>query len=278
MPLVLFVLTCLSTFYVSAFEYSKELEAMVFAPLQGLIYSGALMTILLSHELGHYLQARRHGVPATLPFFLPMPASFVGTMGAVIAMDSRVKDRKALFDIGVTGPLAGLVPTIVFCAVGLYLSKPERLTGHEMYLGDPLLFKLLNHWIHGPLPEGSDIMVSKLALAGWVGLLITAINLFPIGQLDGGHILYALLRRRAHFVATALLVGAIAAVVVAVRWFGQWGMVGWTVMLGLLTLMGPRHPPTADDDVPLGVGRTLLGWGTLAFLILGFTPNPLPNP
>jgi membrane-associated protease RseP (regulator of RpoE activity) len=252
----------------------------------GPVYCAALMTILGCHELGHFVQARRYGVPASLPFFLPMPLPPIGTMGAVIAMDARVKDRKALFDIGISGPLAGLVPTLACCVVGLQypfskigpaidtLPVAQRF-GHQ--LGEPLLFTFLGRLTFGPLPEGHDIFIGPLAMAGWVGLLITAINLFPIGQLDGGHVLYALLRDRAHAVATTMLAAAIAGVVFAVWWLEKRSMAGWTVMLVLLTLMGPRHPPTANDDVPLGAGRVVLGWATLAFLIVGFTPNPFPG-
>ena len=129
------------------------------------------------------------------------------------------------------------------------------------------MFKLFSHWIFGPLPAGLDISLHPLAYAGWVGIFITALNLVPIGQLDGGHILYALLRRKAHPVAVCLLSGA----AVAVLLFRYWG---WSVMLALLIVMGPKHPPTADDDVRLGSGRVLLGWLTLLFVPLGFTPTP----
>jgi membrane-associated protease RseP (regulator of RpoE activity) len=136
-----------------------------------------------------------------------------------------------------------------------------------MMLGEPVLFKMLAAWIHGPIPKGHDLFLHPVAFAGWVGLLITALNLLPIGQLDGGHILYGLLRTQAHKVATLLLLGA----VVAVLWYGLWG---WTLMLLLLILMGPVHPPTANDRVPLGTVRTVLGWLTLAFVPLGLTPIP----
>lgn len=269
LPLVLFVATCVSTFLVG-----------------GWVYCVALMTILVCHEAGHFLQARRYGVPASLPYFLPMPLTPIGTLGAVIAMDARVKDRRALFDIGITGPLAGLVPTLACCVLGLQApfskvsSTAEMLHAAEsgvFELGEPLLFTLLAQWNFGTIPDGHTVVIGPLATAGWVGLLITAVNLFPIGQLDGGHVLYALLRRRAHRVAQVILMGAVVGVVVGVWIFKQRGMAGWTVMLVLLALMGPRHPPTANDTVPLGPTRIVLGWVTLAFLILGFTPNPFPG-
>ena len=231
------------------------------------MYGVAIMTILTCHEAGHFIQTRRYGVPASFPFFLPIPLPPIGTMGAVIAMDSRISDRRALFDIGITGPLAGLVPTLICCVVGLQLSVvAPQITG-PMELGEPLLFKGLGWLTFGPIPESSTIYLHPIAMAGWVGLLITALNLMPIGQLDGGHILYGLLRSRAHAVATMLLFSAMAAVLV----FGLWG---WTLMMCLLMLMGPKHPPTANDNAPLGRFRIALGWLTLAFVPLGFTPVP----
>jgi membrane-associated protease RseP (regulator of RpoE activity) len=121
--------------------------------------------------------------------------------------------------------------------------------------------------VFGPIPAGADVVLHPIAYAGWVGIFITALNLFPIGQLDGGHVLYALPLRRAHGVAQGLLLAVMLAVVV-------WGYWGWTLMILLLMWMGPLHPPTANDDVPLGTARTILGWATLAFVPLGFTPVP----
>lgn len=259
-PLVLFVLTCLSTFAVA--DGFKN-------PLTGLKYSVCVLAVLLSHEMGHFLQAVRYGAPATLPFFLPMPFSPIGTFGAVIAMDTRRLDRRALFDIGISGPLAGLVPALVFTVVGIQQSQvvPTARSGPFMELGEPLLFTYLTHWLKGPLPEGYTLLLGPVAFAGWVGMLITALNLIPIGQLDGGHILYALLGRRANAVGMFFLLAAFAAVVI----FGYWA---WLLMIFLLGLLGPEHPPTANDDAPLGLFRVILGWLVLGFIIVGFTPEP----
>jgi membrane-associated protease RseP (regulator of RpoE activity) len=221
-------------------------------------FSAALMTILLAHELGHFFQAHRYRVPASLPYFIPMPASPIGTMGAVIVMQPGIGDRRSLFDIAITGPLAGLAPALLFSLVGLQWSEIVETAdrGFGITLGEPLIFKLLAYMTFGPLSEGQDIALHPLAFAGWVGIFITALNLIPIGQLDGGHILYALLLRRAHVVAVGLLGFAMLAVVV-------WGYWGWTVMILLLMMMGPAHPPTANDLVPLGGGRRFLGWAGL---------------
>jgi membrane-associated protease RseP (regulator of RpoE activity) len=215
------------------------------------------------------LQARRYRVPASLPYFIPMPLSLIGTMGAVIGMQPGIGNRRSLFDIGISGPLAGLVPTMIFSIVGLFWSTIEPIAGrHQLIpLGEPLLFKFLSYLVHGPVPKHYDVVLHPVAFAGWVGMLITALNLFPIGQLDGGHVLYALLRNKAHGIAQAVLLAAMAAVV----FFGYWG---WSLMILLLMVMGPIHPPTADDSVELGTARTIIGWLSLMFVPLGFTPVP----
>jgi membrane-associated protease RseP (regulator of RpoE activity) len=252
LPLLLFVATCISTLAVG-----------------GVAFSFAVMTILLCHEFGHFLQAARYRVPASLPYFIPMPGSPIGTMGAVIVMQPGMGNRRSLFDIGLTGPLAGLVPALLFSLVGLHWSQVVPTDGHSfgLTLGEPLIFKLMAYLVVGPLPTGTDIALHPVAYAGWVGIFITALNLFPIGQLDGGHVLYALLLRRAHGIAQGVLLAAMVAVVV----FGYWG---WSLMILLLMIMGPVHPPTANDYVPLGMGRTILGWASLLFVPLGFTPVP----
>ena len=256
LPLALFVATCLSTLLIG-----------------GWVYAACLMTILVCHEMGHFLQARKYGVYASYPFFLPMPMPPFGTFGAVIAMDSRIRDRKALFDIGISGPLAGLVPTLLCCILGIMFDASlDVARPAEFHFGEPLLFKWLAYMKFGAIPEGYEIYLGPVAMAGWVGLLITALNLIPIGQLDGGHVLYALIRRRAHVVASALLYLALGSVIVG---FLVAKPSNFSLMALLLVVMGPKHPPTSDDYVPLGRTRVVLGWLTLAFLLLGFTPNPL---
>ncbi|MEM6456730.1 MAG: site-2 protease family protein [Acidobacteriota bacterium] len=249
---MLFLATCASTWLVA-----------------GPIYAACVMTILLFHEAGHYVQAQRYGVPASLPYFLPMPISPLGTFGAVIAMSPHMPHRRALFDIGISGPLAGLVPCLAFTVWGVSRAEIRPIVdGPQLVLGEPLLVQWLVHLVHGPIPEGSTVFFGPIAYAGWVGILVTALNLLPIGQLDGGHILYALLRRRAHAIAWGLMLAAMIAVVVRGLW-------GWSLLLVLLLVVGPRHPPTRNDALPLDRGRALLGWLTLAFFIVGFTPSPL---
>jgi Zn-dependent protease len=271
LPVLLFVATCLSTFLAPLFPY-------VFMPaawphitaanwLDALKYSSAIMTILVCHEMGHFVQAWRYGVYASLPYFIPFPISRIGTLGAVIAMEPRKGDRRALFDIGISGPIAGLVPTMIFLLLGLHWSEVKVIPqGAEQY-GDPLLVQWLGSWFFGTIPPHHDVMMHPLAFAAWVGLLLTSLNLIPVGQLDGGHVLYGLLRSRAQPVATLVLGLAIAAVMMFHLWW-------WSLMLVLLLVMGPRHPPTARDDVPLGLPRYVLGLLIFAFVPLGFTPYP----
>jgi membrane-associated protease RseP (regulator of RpoE activity) len=268
LPICLFVITCITTFAAGVFYFDHATPGWYAAVGDGFMYSSAVMLILLCHEMGHYLQARRLGVNATLPFFIPLPSP-IGTMGAVIAMEPRRGNVKTVFDIGISGPLAGLVPTLAFLVLGLFWSecKPLPLDNNVTVYGSPLLVKFIYGWMHGPIPAGYYIDYHPIAFAGWVGLLITSINLVPIGQLDGGHILYGMLRRKAHVVATVLLMAAIWASI-------HYWLPMWWLMLGLVAFMGPRHPPTADDSVPLGAWRYVLGIATLAFIIVGFTPEP----
>jgi len=252
MPLLLFLATCGSTYLVG-----------------GPAFAFALMTILLAHEFGHYFQAKRYGVPATYPCFIPMPISPIGTMGAVIAMQPGKGDRRSLFDIAISGPIGGFLPAIGFSLYGLMQSQVIDVEQTEvgLSLGEPIVFKAMVWSVFGVLPEGRDVLLHPVAFAGWVGIFITALNLFPIGQLDGGHILYSLLRRKSHPIAKAVLIGSIASVI----YFGYWG---WSIMLILLLWMGAVHPETADDEVELGPVRCILGWLALLFMPLGFTPVP----
>ncbi|MBS0261031.1 MAG: site-2 protease family protein [Planctomycetes bacterium] len=289
----LFLLTALSTFYVqfrsqrdprrgqpdvaeviwglTDWELSNSIR-------HGLTYAGCLMAILGAHEFGHYLQARRHGIPAGLPIFIPLPMNQLGTMGALVQQKSGHASRRILFDIAISGPLAGLAFAIPICCLGMIFAErgsTESLpAGAELmvYHGPPLL-KALKQVVHGDLPKGTDILMNPALLAGWFGILITAVNLIPIGQLDGGHILYCLIGRRANTLARLLFLSAAVAVGILVIQ-GERSYLIWWLMLILLWLMGIEHAPTADDRAPLGWGRTVLGWLTLLFMLAGMTLHP----
>ncbi len=260
----LFLATVASTFFAGYYSSADVGQAASF--------SAAIMAILLLHEMGHFVLCLRYRVPATLPYFIPFPLSLFGTLGAVIAMKGQLRSRRSIFDIGAAGPLAGLVVAIPIVYFGLKISTivfpgDEALEGSLM-LGDSILFALISEAALGPLPPGADLLLHPLALAGWAGLLITGINLLPIGQLDGGHILYAMLGDRALWVSRFLLVLLAGLTIFMHR--------GWWLMLVLLVLVmrGGRHPP-AENPAPLDRSRMILGLVMMALFVLTFVPRPI---
>lgn len=284
LPAGLFAATCLSTFWVQGgmavvFGTLNAADPRLIqqAVVHGLQYAATVMAILLAHEMGHFLQSVRYGVPATLPMFIPMPFNLFGTFGAVIFQRGDMADRRSMFDIAISGPLAGLVVAIPALVVGLHLSSIGHPTGSSLILGEPLLVKWLIQLRFGTLLPGEDVMLHPVALAGWVGIFITGLNLIPMSQLDGGHVLYTLLLRRSRPIALFLWFAAVAAVLLGGA-LGHDEAYGWLLMLGLIWMMGVQHPPTRNDHVELGLGRTVLGWVTLAFIIIGFTPTPFSFP
>ena len=289
LPLLLFLATCLTTTFCRIefgndvlYSFLLTLCVSVFgadsAPQywldfgdqlwQALQFSAALMLILTCHELGHYFQSCRYRLRSSLPFFIPMPFGPFGTLGAVIAMDDEVPHSKALFDIGITGPLAGLIPTLIFLYYGILWSHLGPRQPGEIEFGDPLLFQWITYGIFGHIPPDMMLYHHPFAAAAWAGLLLTSLNLMPFSQLDGGHVLYALLGRKSLPVVYCCFV----AVILAVAWFQLWH---WSLILILIALIGVAHPPTADDTVPLNGFRRCLGWATLLFVFIGFVPTPL---
>lgn len=240
---------------------------------RGLEYSVPLMLILFSHEMGHYLQSVRYRIPASFPFFIPLPLPPLGTMGAVILQGRGHADRKQMFDIAVSGPLAGLAVTMPVLYFGILHSEwiPKETIAGAMELGEPLLLQWMIEWLKPAPGENMEFMLNGYAFAGWVGVFITGMNLLPVGQLDGGHILYTLIGKHAHKIAL-ITVGAGAGMMI------YSGIYSYSLLLILLMMTGVRHPPTANDNVPIGVGRQLIGWLTMAFLIIGFTPEPIMMP
>jgi membrane-associated protease RseP (regulator of RpoE activity) len=242
-------------------------------PLSAL-YAAFLMTILLGHELGHYLTCRRYSVRATLPFFMPGPP-FLGTFGAFIRIKSPLYFKRQVFDIGANGPLAGFVLALPTLAVGMSLSKwaPFVPSENVLFFGEPLLFKLLSRLFLGPIPQGSELILHPIGWAGWVGLLMTALNLLPIGQLDGGHIAYALLGRRARDLSV-LMIGLL--VVMGVLFHMTWLFLAVLILvLEFRSKMGLRHPPVLDESAPLGRKRTVLAFVIVAIFVLSFVPEPV---
>jgi membrane-associated protease RseP (regulator of RpoE activity) len=276
----------------------------------GATFAVALLGILLTHEFGHYFAARWHGVPASLPYFIPLPLlSPFGTMGAVISMPERIRSRNALLDIGASGPLAGLLVALPVLVVGLYQSPVQPITGEGLQEGQSLLYLLLKRVVLGPIPVGHDVFLTPLAFAGWSGLFVTALNLIPIGQLDGGHVLYALLGPRANRVARALHWGLLLAFVAnlaafelpVVRHHGSaavldalrhasspvWGdllkgvtnSMFWLMWFGVLHLLrrmtGGYHPPTEGGE--LTPARRAVAILSLVLFALLFMPTPMSS-
>jgi len=240
---------------------------------QGGMFSLAIILILGTHECGHYLMARRYGMLVTPPFFLPAPIPPIGTFGAVIRMRSPMMHRRALMDIGVAGPLAGLVVAFPFLIYGLSHAKFMIVRywepGGGLYFGHSLLTWGLSRLLLGAPPPGYavDWLSHPFAWAGWIGLLVTSLNLMPVGQLDGGHVAYALVGRRQRLVAW-FFIGALLAL------SRQWpGWVFWTVLM--VALVRVSHPPVVLEGVKLGRGRKVLGWAMIVVLLLLFLPAPV---
>ena len=269
---ILFLATCVTTFLTGIDQGRRTPETSWWTIAgYGFSYAGPVMLILLCHEMGHYLQAVRYGVPASLPFFIPMPPGVgpFGTMGAVIVQAAGHANRKAMFDIAVWGPLAGLIVCLPVCWWGILRSEVVEGGPGQLYFGDPLILKAMVWLKHGPLPQNHDVLFNPVLYAGWVGLFLTGLNLMPIGQLDGGHIMYCLIGRKAHAVGIGVMLVGVIYMAVTQYWL-------YSLMMVLLLMLGIRHPPTADDSVPLGWGRVLLGWLSMALLLVCFTPRPFP--
>jgi len=234
----------------------------------GLPFAMTLMAILLFHESGHYFLAKVHGVPATLPYFIPAPGFPMGTLGAFIRMKSPPATRRALFDIGAAGPWAGLLVAIPAVLVGLRLSdvRPLGFDSGGLVLGDSILFSALTRLALGSTPSSVTIVLHPVALAGWFGLFVTALNLLPVGQLDGGHVVYALFGRWHSWISRLFLL--------AIAVLGYYGFSGWFVWIILLMIIGVDHPPTHDAQTPLSRRRRIGAWLTVVAFILTFTPVP----
>lgn len=227
-----------------------------------------LMSILFVHEMGHYFTSKKHGIKTSLPFFLPIPPILpgfnIGTFGALISSSDPMPNKKALFDVGISGPLAGFIIAIPVTAIGIATSEIVPISDFssgEVILGSSFLFIILSNMIH-IIPEGFALNLNSTAFAGWVGLLITSINLLPAGQLDGGHIFRAVLGKKQKYV------GWIA---VFIMIFTGWAFFAIIIVL----MMGMMHPPPLNDDTDIDMKRKVLFFVALAILILCFIPFPI---
>lgn len=283
---LLFFLTILTTTAAGAFYNGANPFKGLSLFLKGIPFSVTLMAILLAHEMGHYITSKKHKVRVSLPYFIPAPPPpifpfIIGTFGAFIKMQSPMKDRKSLLDVGVAGPLIGVIISIPALIIGLRLSEikimPE-LKG-AMLLGESILFNLLAKITLGNLPEHHHIVLHPIAFAGWIGLLVTSLNLIPIGQLDGGHIAYALLGDKWYgkvckFTFAILLVFGSLGLLESSGLLRFPGWPGWLIWAALLYILGLKHPQPQDFWTPLD--RTRKGLGILAMLVFFLTFTPIP--
>lgn len=280
LPVFLFLATCATTFWAGAkhwmiavppvadqFDHAVTLRWTVLNNWEsGLLYAVSVLAILFSHEMGHFVATLIYRIPASLPFFIPFPFSPIGTMGAVIGMAGFKANRKQIFDIGIAGPLAGLVVAIPVLVIGIKQMDPAAAAHGQLAFDLPWIMRYLFGFLSPDAAVPDVLYVNQMnpyLMAAWVGLLITGLNMLPVSQLDGGHIVYALFRKKGLWIARGFLIFSILFVVVT-------GAVIWGLMIILVTLMGVDHPPTADDDVPLGWFRTVLGLASLSIPFLCF--------
>jgi len=266
LPLVLFLATVITTLMAGALQQGADIFHNPRELTRGLPFSFTLLAILSTHELGHFFASRRHGVEATLPYFIPAP-TFLGTFGAFIKMRSPIKNKQALLDIGAAGPLSGFAVSVIATLWGLSLSQviPTPPEG-GLSLGSPIIFHILSYITIGQVPEGQDVLLHPVAFAGWLGFFITSLNLLPIGQLDGGHMVYAILGKRHRVVSLTMIPILIV--------LGIFTWPGWLIWAVLSTFLGIGHPPIIDAYTPLDRRRRWIGWFTLVVFVITFIPNP----
>lgn len=289
--ILLFIATVLTTF-LSGYLQGGSIAS-------GVYFSFSIMLILGAHEFGHYMYARRHNVVVSPPYFIPVPPLFIaGTMGAFIKIKSQIRSKRSLFDIGVAGPLFGIIATLPILFIGLKMSQIVPLTefdsGPVIRLGSSLLFEFFVKLTLGsePLKEGYDIMLHPMAFAGWLGLFITAINLIPSGQLDGGHLIFSLFSKKVHSffshasIAVLVILGMGSQPFVnllqtlgldvenLIKDFTLEGWFGWLIWVFALVVIGTGHPPTTYEEKDIGGKRKLLGLLTLLVFIGCFMPVP----
>lgn len=267
LPGFLFVATFLTTTFAGAIQQGINPLKQPLGMIQGLPFSITLMGILIVHEMSHYLASRVHKVPSTLPFFIPAP-SIIGTFGAVIRMKGAIWDRRALLDIGASGPIGGFLLALPALTFGLTISKvvPGGSGEGGLILGDSLLMALLERLVLGDLPMATDVILHPIAFAGWIGMFVTSLNLLPVGQLDGGHIAKALFPDQFDILARVVHLSLIL--------MGVFFWEGWLIWALLLVFIGVRHPPVLLPHISLDERRRKVGYFALAIFVLTFVPAP----
>lgn len=283
--ILLFIFTAFSTFFVgidwslnykyaevlaqnSDFQIGLEILSDPQIISLSIIYVIVLLGILLGHELGHFLACRHYKIDATLPYFIPAP-TLIGTLGAFIKIKSPITRKQQLFDIGVAGPLTSFFLSLPALIYGLSISKvvPSLPRENTLVFGESLLLKIIEGVIFKDVPSGFDIVLHPVAFAGWVGILVTALNLFPVGQLDGGHVSYALLGSKSRNFARFFF--GIFVVMGIIFW------VGWFIWAFIILFLGLRHPRVLDEATHLSPRRKFIGYVIILIFILSFIPDPL---
>jgi len=281
--LILFIITIFTTTLTGAMLIGRDPFMTLEGFASGFPYALAILSILGAHEMGHYFYAKRYRIYTTLPYFIPffIPAFNIGTLGAFIKLRSPIPDKKALFDVGVGGPIAGFIVSLFFLILGFSLlpdleGVKEFVTQiHDwsetgegaLTLGNPLLFELIRNLMGGEHLPMYEVYHFPFIFAGWVGLFVTALNLMPIGQLDGGHISYALLGEKAKYVA----IGAFIALALLNFYSTNWIL--WTILILLVIRL--KHPPTLNDNIELDSNRRTLAWTSYVMFVTCFSPMPL---
>ena len=283
LSLILFALTFLSTLFVGA---QLAISYKINAPIEseadllrylsgnpaalglGLPFAFTVLGFLMAHEMGHYLACRYYGIRSTLPYFIPFP-NLIGTLGAFIKIRSPFQNRRALFDVGIAGPIAGFIVAVPALMISLPHSKvvPVKPESLQLVLGEPLIFQLVAKLFHLSPPQGMDIILHPVAFAAWVGFFATALNLLPSGQLDGGHIIYSLFGAYHRIVSRAFVFVMIPVGMIFWTWWILWAVI--PLVLGL------NHPPTMDNSMPLGRGRKIISVVGLAIFLLSFSLTPI---
>jgi membrane-associated protease RseP (regulator of RpoE activity) len=264
--LFLLIVTFLSTMLAGALQEGIDPITQPHLIYKGLPFSLTLLLILGTHEIGHYIASKRSGVSATLPYFIPAP-SFIGTFGAFIKMESPIPDRRALLKIGAAGPLAGFVIALPAIIIGLEMSEVREPSHKEggISLGSSLLLSFLTKLILGVSDDSADIILHPVGFAGWIGLFVTALNLLPMGQLDGGHIIYSISKRLHRFLSRIAFV-----MLFPLGFFWE----GWLFWVMAVFLLGLSHPLLIDEAVPLEKEDKILGAIALIIFIITFIPVP----
>ncbi|MCX5857307.1 MAG: site-2 protease family protein [Deltaproteobacteria bacterium] len=264
--ILLFLLTLLTTLSAGTLQQGINPLEDPRSLWRGLPFSFTLLMILAAHEFGHYFMAKKHRIDVTLPYFIPAP-SFIGTFGAFIKMKSPMLDRRMLLDVGAAGPLAGMIIAVPVLLMGLMLSEIKPGVAETgLSLGSSLFFSLMSWIVHGCLPDEVNLVLHPIAFSGWIGLLVTCMNLLPVGQLDGGHVAYAIFGSRQRIVARI--------VVAVLLVLGLTGWSGWLVWVAILLFMGISHPRVVYEWIPLDNTRKVIGWVTLTIFVMTFTPSP----